>query len=67
MEMEAELKLLARNRKLEFFVDQKIEAVFDKDKMKQAILNLFYNAVQHTDEDTGVITVSCRKTEESCL
>ncbi|MFE1561291.1 sensor histidine kinase [Bacillus velezensis] len=61
LEMEAELKLLARNRKLEFFVDQKIDAVFDKDKMKQAILNLFYNAVQHTDEDTGVITVSLQK------
>ncbi|PLT49042.1 sensor histidine kinase [Bacillus amyloliquefaciens] len=61
LEMEAQLKLLARNRKLEFFVDQKIEAVFDKDKMKQVILNLFYNAVQHTDEDTGVITVSLQK------
>ncbi|MFJ9205168.1 sensor histidine kinase [Bacillus velezensis] len=61
LEMEAQLKLLAGNRKLEFFVDQKIEAVFDKDKMKQAILNLFYNAVQHTDEDTGVITVSLQK------
>ncbi|MEH7872452.1 ATP-binding protein [Bacillus velezensis] len=61
LEMKAQLKLLARNRKLEFFVDQKIEAVFDKDKMKQAILNLFYNAVQHTDEDTGVITVSLQK------
>ncbi|QEV93508.1 HAMP domain-containing protein [Bacillus velezensis] len=61
LEMEAQLKLLARNRKLEFFVDQKIEAVFDKDKMKQVILNLFYNAVQHTDEDKGVITVSLQK------
>ena len=29
--------------------------------MKQVILNLFYNAVQHTDEDTGVITVSLQK------
>ncbi len=46
LEMEAQLKSLARNRKLEFFVDQKIEAVFDKDKMKQVILNLFYNAVR---------------------
>ncbi|WP_395135255.1 sensor histidine kinase [Bacillus amyloliquefaciens] len=61
LEMEAQLKLLARNRKLEFFVDQKIEAVFDKDKMKQVILNLFYNAVQHTDKDMGVITVSLQK------
>ncbi|WP_280145642.1 sensor histidine kinase [Bacillus amyloliquefaciens] len=61
LEMEAQLKLLARNRKLEFFIDQQIEAVFDKDKMKQVILNLFYNAVQHTDEETGVITVSLQK------
>ncbi|AEB26208.1 MULTISPECIES: sensor histidine kinase [Bacillus] len=61
LEMEAQLKLLARNRKLEFFVDQQIKAVFDKDKMKQVILNLFYNAVQHTDEETGVITVSLQK------
>lgn len=61
LEMEAQLRLLAGNRKLEFFVDQKIEAVFDKDKMKQVILNLFYNAVQHTDEETGVITVSLQK------
>ncbi|AOC93092.1 sensor histidine kinase [Bacillus amyloliquefaciens] len=61
LEMEAQLKQLAGNRKLEFFVDQQIEAVFDKDKMKQVILNLFYNAVQHTDEETGVITVSLQK------
>lgn len=61
LEMEAQLKLLARNRKLEFFVDQQIKAVFDKDKMKQVILNLFYNAVQDTDEETGVITVSLQK------
>ncbi|WP_249652331.1 ATP-binding protein, partial [Lysinibacillus sp. D4A1_S13] len=52
---------LARNRNDQFFVDQKIVSVFDKDKMKQVILNLFYNAVQHTDEDTGVITVSLQK------
>ncbi|MCR9040106.1 ATP-binding protein [Bacillus sp. L381] len=61
LEMEGQLKQLAGNRKLEFFVDQQIEAVFDKGKMKQVILNLFYNAVQHTDEETGVITVSLQK------
>ncbi|MBT2713799.1 HAMP domain-containing protein [Pseudomonas sp. ISL-88] len=61
LEMEPQLKLLARKRKLEFFVDQEIETVFDRDKMKQAILNLFYNAVQHTDEQTGIITVSLQK------
>ncbi|MCC9022119.1 sensor histidine kinase [Bacillus nakamurai] len=61
LEMEPQLKLLAGKRKLEFFVDQKIEVVFDRDKMKQVILNLFYNAVQHTDEQTGIITVSLQK------
>ncbi|MCY8519343.1 sensor histidine kinase [Bacillus atrophaeus] len=63
-EMETQLRLLAKDRKLELLIDEKAEGVFDRDKIKQVILNLFYNAVQHTDEETGAITISLQKDHE---
>ncbi|ABO48872.1 integral membrane sensor signal transduction histidine kinase [Desulforamulus reducens MI-1] len=60
-EMEPQLCILAGNRRLQLMVDSNIECKFDTDKMKQVILNLFHNAVQHTDPEKGEIKISLYK------
>ncbi|TBL73981.1 sensor histidine kinase [Paenibacillus thalictri] len=57
-EMETQLKLLAGERKVSFSIAEDAYCVFDPDKMKQVILNLFHNAVQHTDAAKGHIHIS---------
>lgn len=60
-EMEPQLSLLAKERRLQLLLEDDAKAVFDRDKMKQVILNLVYNAVQYTNERTGAITISLQK------
>jgi two-component system OmpR family sensor kinase len=57
-EMEPQLRLLAGERNVSFAVAPDMKCLFDPDKMKQVILNLFHNAVQHTDPVNGRIRVS---------
>lgn len=59
-EMEPQLRILARDREVLFQLESEIPCLFDPDKMKQVILNLFQNAVQHTDAEKGSIIVSVR-------
>ncbi|MCY9070399.1 ATP-binding protein [Bacillus inaquosorum] len=66
-EMEPQLSLLAKERKLQLLLEDHAEAVFDGDKMKQVILNLVYNAVQYTDEKTGAITISLQKNDDGVM
>jgi two-component system OmpR family sensor kinase len=66
-EMEAQLRILAGNRELTFNVSPNMKCKYDKDKMKQVILNLFHNAVQHTDPDKGHIVVSLEWKEHGIL
>ncbi|MCY9079388.1 sensor histidine kinase [Bacillus inaquosorum] len=66
-EMEPQLSLLAKERKLQLLLEAHAEAVFDGDKMKQVILNLVYNAVQYTDEKTGAITISLQKNDDGVM
>lgn len=56
-EMEPQLRLLAGNREVAFRLDADARCLFDADKMKQVALNLFHNAVQHTDPEHGRIDV----------
>ncbi|WP_257132131.1 ATP-binding protein, partial [Bacillus wiedmannii] len=35
-----------------------VKDTYDANKIKQIILNLFHNAVQHTDSTTGKITIA---------
>jgi len=58
MGMASQLKLLAGNRKVSLKVTSNLRCNFDEDKMKQVILNLFQNAVQHTDPEQGDIQVA---------
>ncbi|MEB3100067.1 sensor histidine kinase [Ferviditalea candida] len=62
-EMEPQLRLLAGERTVIFQVEPNVKARFDQDKIKQVILNLFHNAVQHTDPKQGVIRISLREAE----
>ncbi|WP_127534205.1 sensor histidine kinase [Paenibacillus kobensis] len=57
-EMEPHMHMLAEQRLVRFEVKPNVQAVCDTDKIKQVILNLFHNAVQHTDSQNGEIEVS---------
>lgn len=56
-EIEPSLRLLAGTRRVDIETDIEGLSTFDRDKMKQVILNLFQNAVQHTDSQKGRIKV----------
>ncbi len=56
-EMAPQLRLLAEDRRVELRLPPTVPMRLDADKMKQVVLNLFQNAVQHTDPTEGVIQV----------
>lgn len=58
LEMEPQLRILAGNRKLSLCLEPDMRCKYDPDKIKQVILNLFQNAVQHTDPEKGYIQIS---------
>ena len=60
-EMAPQLRLLAGNRKVSLRLTSDLRCRFDKDKMKQVLLNLFHNAVQYTDPEKGDIQLSLDK------
>lgn len=62
-EMEPQLRLLAGDRKVAFTLEPQIRCLYDPDKIKQVILNLFHNAVQHTHPLTGELGLSLAKTD----
>lgn len=64
LEMEHQLRLLAGKRRVFMEADEDVRASFDADKMKQVVLNLFQNAIQHTDPDNGAIHIAV-KTESA--
>lgn len=57
-EMKPHLLLLADQRKVTFDISYGIRGKYDPYKLKQVILNLFHNAVQHTNATTGSIHLS---------
>lgn len=66
-EMESQLRLLAEERKVIFSITPNVKATFNQDKIKQVILNLFQNAVQHTDSKTGMIQISLSRKSQGIL
>lgn len=56
-EMEPQLRMLAQKRNVRFDLLPVPRFAIDTDKMKQVVLNLFQNAVQHTDAANGSIAV----------
>lgn len=59
-EMEPQLQVLAQDRKVTLELTPGIPQKLDKDKMKQVLLNLFQNAVQHTHPFDGSIHITVR-------
>ncbi|GAB6158717.1 HAMP domain-containing sensor histidine kinase [Desulfotomaculum varum] len=66
-EMEPQLRLLAGSRRLDLQVAPEVKCRFNADKIKQVILNLFHNAVQHTDPEKGRIVLSLAKQADGVL
>ena len=66
-DMEAQLRILAGGRELRFNIEPDVKCRYDSDNMKQVILNLFQNAVQHTDPDNGHIEISLKKEKQGAL
>ncbi|WP_336771550.1 sensor histidine kinase [Paenibacillus sp. MMO-58] len=56
-EMEPQLRLLGGTRKVSLQTNPGIQVSGHPDQLKQAVLNLFLNAVQHTDPDAGSLTL----------
>ncbi|WP_379127765.1 sensor histidine kinase [Paenibacillus sp. sgz500958] len=57
-EMKPHLLVLAGSREVSFNISSGIHGMYDPDKIKQVVLNLFHNAVQHTDAEQGMIFLS---------
>ena len=56
-EMEPQLRVLAVERTVQMEAEEPVAIIGDADKIKQVVLNLFHNAVQHTDPQEGRIVV----------
>jgi two-component system OmpR family sensor kinase len=57
LEMESQFKILAENRQVIIEIRDDLQVNADVDRIKQVVLNLFHNAVQHTDPIAGVIHI----------
>lgn len=57
-EMQPGFKILAQNRAVHYDLSCDTSGSYDPDKMKQVMLNLVHNAVQHTDPELGQITIT---------
>lgn len=66
-EMKPNLLLMADQRKVTFDISYGILGNYDPNQLKQVILNLFHNAVQHTDAETGIIHLSLHATEAEAI
>ncbi len=58
LEMKPQLLMLAGTRKVVFDMTAGVQVLAEGDKIKQVVLNLFHNAVQHTDTGRGIIHVN---------
>jgi two-component system OmpR family sensor kinase len=66
LSMEPHLRMLAGKRTVTIVLDDDVPKVLiDPDQMKQVLLNLFLNAVQHTDAESGAIEVSVKRSPDA--
>lgn len=61
-EMEPQLHILAGTRQVKLAISKSVRGYYHSDGLKQVILNLFLNAVQHTDSKSGIITLALTRT-----
>lgn len=57
-EVYPQLKILAKNRKINLNLNGDINFLGNKNQIKQIIINIVQNAINHTDEEKGIITIS---------
>lgn len=57
-EVYPQLQVIAGERKIELELKDNILVLASKNQVKQVIFNLVQNAIQHTDEKDGIITIS---------
>jgi two-component system OmpR family sensor kinase len=57
-EIKPQLQILCKSRTLQLELKDNINAIINKDQIKQVIFNLSQNAILHTDKDNGIITIS---------
>ncbi|MFD2329728.1 sensor histidine kinase [Cohnella sp. GCM10020058] len=62
-EMEPQLRMLAGVREVGFSLPEGMYCLYDPDKIKQVVLNLFHNAVQHTDGEGGAISLTIHRAD----
>lgn len=63
-EMEPQLRVLSGGREVTILAPAACECLIDADRMKQVVLNLFQNAVQHTASDGGKIRIELSRREK---
>ncbi|MGG4143316.1 ATP-binding protein [Paenibacillus algorifonticola] len=61
-ELELQLHILGGEREVQMDADVSISGCCNPDQLKQVVLNLFLNAVQHTDANQGKISLKLAKT-----
>lgn len=68
LEMEPQLRLLGGERKCSLNIySSDIQVSGHPDQLKQAVLNLFLNAVQHTDPTAGVLSLKLYTEDEEAV
>jgi two-component system OmpR family sensor kinase len=58
LEMQPQLVMMAQQRQVHLDLTAEVHVMADAHKLKQVVLNLFHNAVQHTDSDQGAISIT---------
>ncbi|MGC5771888.1 sensor histidine kinase [Paenibacillus pabuli] len=58
LEMQPQLVMMAQERQVHLDLTAEVYVMADAHKLKQVVLNLFHNAVQHTDSDRGTISIT---------
>ncbi|MFM9278113.1 sensor histidine kinase [Paenibacillus jiagnxiensis] len=58
LSMKPQLRMLAGDREVTFNLTGAVHVLADPDAIKQVILNLFHNAVQHTYPEHGIIAIT---------
>ncbi|MDT8718480.1 HAMP domain-containing histidine kinase [Clostridium sp. 19966] len=64
-EISPQLKILAKERSVNLNLKENINVIVNQNHIKQIIFNLVQNAVRHTDEKKGEITISVDKVSVS--
>jgi len=64
-EIHPQLRILAGERKIELTLKDNLLVKANRNQIKQIIYNLVQNAIQHTDEKSGVISVSVNSIDKT--